>query len=333
MQRAPSFDDLRSGPGHIHIHGHRGARGILPENTLEGFRFTLDIGVRIIELDLLAAADGTPVVTHNPHLMPYSTRSDDGSWLEGVGPRIFASTPDELSRYDVGGLRPGTDYAHRYPEQAFMNGIVIPRFDAVCALVNEDGNQDVWLNVEMKSDPRHPENTPPVADYVEQVLRVAFENGVSERIIVQSFDWRILHECARQAPGIPRSYLTYAPKPDAPMADNIYEESPWMDGLSLAAHDHSLPALIAAGGGQVWSPYHEDLTAEDLAAARDLDLVVNVWTVNEPGDIDRMIDLNVDGIITDYPGRVQRQLLARNMTWWPDDRQDMRIAKTAVPML
>ncbi|MCR9138175.1 MAG: glycerophosphodiester phosphodiesterase [Alphaproteobacteria bacterium] len=319
MRRALSFEGLRSGPGHIHIHGHRGARGILPENTIDGFRFTLDIGIRIIELDLLATSDGTPVVTHNPHLMPYSTRSENGNWLDGVGPRIVDSTPHALSKFDVGGLRPGTDYARRYPEQAFMSGIAIPNFDAVCDLINEPENRDAWLNVEIKSDPRHPENTPPVRDYVESVLAVIFDNGIDDRIILQSFDWRILHECARKAPDIPRSYLTYAPKPDAPMADNIYEESPWMDGLSLAAHDNNLPALIAAGGGQVWSPYHEDLNAEDLASARAKNLVVNVWTVNEPRDIDRMIDLNVDGIITDYPGRVQRQLLARGLTWQPDE--------------
>lgn len=323
MRRAPSFDELRSGPGHIHIHGHRGARGILPENTLDGFRFTLDIGIRIIELDILMTSDGTPVVTHNPSLMSYSTRSEDGTWVNGNGPRVYESTYAELSKYDVGGLRPGTDYAGRYPDQAFMTGLAIPRFDAVCELISEPDNRDAWLNVEIKSDPHHPENTPPAKRYVAQVLEVVFEKEISDRIILQSFDWRILHECARQAPAIPRSYLTYAPKPNPPMAVNIYEGSPWIDGLNLIGHDNSIPALISADGGHIWSPFHEDLNADDLAVARDHNLAVNVWTVNEPSDIDRMIDLNVDGIITDYPGRVQRQLLERGLTWHPADSRSV----------
>ncbi|MCP4319517.1 MAG: glycerophosphodiester phosphodiesterase [Hyphomicrobiales bacterium] len=321
MRVAPTFDGLRSGPRHIHVHGHRGARGILPENTLDSFRFTFDIGIRIIEFDILATSDGTPVITHNPCLMPFSTRTEDGTWLEGNGPLIYESTYSELSKFDVGGLQPGTDYASRYPDQAFMTGLKIPRFDTLCELVNEPGYQDIWMNVEIKSDPRHPENTPPIPAFVEHILRVVFDKRVSKRIILQSFDWRILHECARQAPDIPRSYLSYAPKPYAPMAVNVYEGSPWMDGLSLAEQGNSIPALIAADGGRVWSPYHEDLNTEDLAAARKHNLVVNIWTVNESWDIDRMIDLSVDGIITDYPGRVQRRLLERGLTWLPPDNQ------------
>ncbi len=313
--RAPTFDQLRRGSGHIHIHGHRGARGIMPENTMEGFRFTLDIGIRIIELDVLLTSDGTPVLTHNPHLMPYSTRTEDGAWLAGEGPLVLETPFADLSRFDVGGLRPGSDYGARYPDQAFMHGLKIPPFDALCALINEAGNEDVWLNIEIKSDPRFPQKTPPVPLFVERVLQVIFDHGLDNRIILQSFDWRILHECARQAADIPRSYLTYLPKPDAPMAVNIHEGSPWMDGISLAAHGNSLPALIAADGGRVWSPYFQDLNATDLSAAQENDLVVNVWTVNETADIDHMIDLGVDGIITDYPGRAQRRLLERGLTW------------------
>lgn len=323
MLNALTFDGLRSGPGHIHVHGHRGARGIVPENTLSSFRFTLDIGIRIIELDILATSDQTPVVTHNPRLMPFSTRSEDGSWIVGNGPLVYESTYSELSKYDVGGLQPGTDYAHLYPDQAFLTGLKIPRFEDVCTLLHEPGNQDVWLNVEIKSDPRHPQNTPPIPAFVEHTLRVIFENDVSDRIILQSFDWRILHECARQAPDIPRSYLTYMPKPDAPMAVNIYEGSPWMDGLSLVEHENNVPRLIAADGGHVWSPFHEDLDDERLAAAREHNLVVNVWTVNERSEIDRMIDLHVDGIITDYPGRVQRQLLERGLMWLPPGKGNL----------
>ncbi|MCP4383025.1 MAG: glycerophosphodiester phosphodiesterase [Hyphomicrobiales bacterium] len=317
MRTPPEFEELKCGPRHIHIHGHRGARGILPENTLEGFRFTFGIGVRIVELDIFATCEGTPVITHNPRLSPYSTRSEDGSWLQAEGPLISELTDLELSRFDVGGLQPGSEYANRYPDQAFMPGLRVPLLGDLCRMISANGYQDTWLNVEIKSHPMHPENTPSLPVYVERILSVIDEAEVGSRVVLQSFDWRILHECARQMPEIPRSYLTYTPKPNPPRPVNVYEDSPWMDGLSLAAHGNSLPDLIASDGGQVWGPFHHDLTAEDLAAARNNGLLVNVWTVNEFADIERMIDLKVDGIITDYPGRVQRRLLDHGMTWTP----------------
>jgi glycerophosphoryl diester phosphodiesterase len=76
-----------------------------------------------------------------------------------------------------------------------------------------------------------------------------------------------------------------------------------------------VPEEVSRAGGSLWCPYFSELTADDLARARELDLCVAVWTVNEPEDIDAMIDLGVDAIVTDYPGRVQRRLSDRGYRW------------------
>ncbi|PWQ92469.1 glycerophosphodiester phosphodiesterase [Leucothrix pacifica] len=315
MKTAPTFDQIRAQDGLIHIHGHRGARGIIPENTLESFRFTFDVDVRVIELDVLMTADDIPVLTHNPSLLSDMTRDHHGQWLSHE-PLVRELSLAELQSYDVGGLKPGSEYAARFPEQAFIHGMRIPTLEALCELVNQPEYADVFLNLEIKSNPHHPQATPEPAAYTKKVLEIINKYRMQERTMLQSFDWRVVHESARQAPAIPRSYLCYSSKPGRdPHEVNVSDNSPWMDGYSLADYDNSLPRLVAAAGGQIWAPYHKDLTAQAVAEARECGLMVNVWTVNELADIDRMIELGVDGIITDYPGRVQRRFMDHGLRW------------------
>lgn len=311
---------LRKAPGIVRIHGHRAARGMLPENTLMAFQHVFDTGVQVVELDILSTADGVPVITHNPQLMAASTRGPDGRWLPSEGPRIHDLTFAELQRFDVGGLRAGTDYADRYPEQAFLNGQTIPKLVDLAALVCQPQYQDIWLNIEVKSHPEHPEYTPPLPEYVSSILDILTQYNLMGRAILQSFDWRILQHARDQAPDLPRSFLSYEERPNPPMEFNIYEGSPWMAGASLREHGGSLPQLVAAQGGSVWSPYFADVRAGDVKTAQELGLVVNAWTANQIDDIQAVIDAGVDGIITDYPGRVQRHLLAQGLTWRDDIR-------------
>ncbi len=315
MTAAPDLEPLRGRPGVIRLHGHRGARGLMPENTLPGFAFALACGVEILECDVLFSREGTPVVTHNPRLSPDMTRDAEGGWVAAPGPLVRALSLEELRRFDAGGLRSGSAYAARWPDQAFLSGVPVPCLDELAALLARPGHGRVWLNLEIKSSPLHPEHGPPPPEQVAAVLAVLDDYGLAGRTLVQSFDWRVLAELRRQRPSIPRSFLSELSGEGATPEANIHDGSPWMAGLSLAAHGGSLPALVAAAGGQAWSPHFGDLTAEDLARARALGLIVNVWTVNRPQDIDRMIALGVDGIITDFPGRVQHRLKAQGMSW------------------
>ncbi len=306
---------LRKAPGIVRIHGHRGARGVLPENTLIGFRNTFDIGVDVVELDVLTTADDVPVITHYPRLMAASTRDAAGRWQEGPGPAIRDLTLAALQAYDVGGLRAGTDYATRFPDQAFLDNQRIPTLAELAEIVSRPPYDGVWLNIEIKSKPSRPEFTPPLPDYVSGILAVLERFRLFARVILQSFDWRILQEVAKQAPDLPRSHLSYLDRPDPPMDPNIIDGSDWMAGASRADAGGSLPDLIADMGGAVWSPHYSDIRADEVARAQARGLIVNAWTVNSPAEIQAAIDAGVDGLITDYPARAGRILLAQGLTW------------------
>jgi glycerophosphoryl diester phosphodiesterase len=119
----------------LDIQGHRGARGLAPENTLPAFALALEIGVTTLEMDCAVTKDGVVVVSHDPALNPDITRGPGGKWLEKSGPAIRSLTYAELQRYDVGRLNPSNAYAQRWPEQKPADGTRIPRLADVFALV------------------------------------------------------------------------------------------------------------------------------------------------------------------------------------------------------
>lgn len=320
------LDKLRKAQGIIRLHGHRGARGIWPENTIAGFKGTFDLGVQVVELDVLLTKDNIAVVTHNPTLMPETTRGADAQWLTSDGPNISNLSFAELCSYDIGGIRTGTDYANRYPEQAFMYGQRVPTLNAVAELVSAPRYAQTWLNIEIKSNPIQEGLTPPPKQLARRVVEVIKQFKLEKRVIVQSFDWRVLEHVKRISPHLPRSHLTFLNTPKSNMETNIYKDSPWMAGAATTRADKDLCDVIADAGAQLWAPFHVNVDADEVARAQSNGLIVNAWTVNTVADIDRMIDAGVDGIITDYPGRVQRRLIEKGFHW----REDFAQLGTAV---
>lgn len=291
------------------LQGHRGARGLAPENTLAGFATALSLGVTTLELDTAITRDGVVVVSHDPALNPMITRGPDGSFLRGRGPRIRDLSFDALQRYDVGRLQIGTRYADAHPEQKPVDGARIPRLADVFALVNRSGNTAVRLAIETKVDPRAPEDTLPPAEFVRRVIAEIRAAGLAERSTIQSFDWRTLQVVQREAPEIHTVYLTARQRWLDTLAG---DPSPWTAGWRLAEHG-SVPRLIHAAGGRIWSSYFGDLDTAQVQEAKALNLTVLAWTVNAPGDIARMLDLGVDGIISDRPDRVRAEMARRGM--------------------
>ena len=129
--------------------------------------------------------------------------------------------------------------------------------------------------------------------------------SLAERVTIQSFDWRALREVKRVAPTIPTSCLTIESTGMNTMAPGADGRSPWHAGLALADYP-SVPALVAAAGCSTWSMFWRNLTPALVADAHARGLAVLAWTVNEPADMERLIDMGVDGIITDYPDRLRR---------------------------
>lgn len=287
----------------LDIQGHRGARGLAPENTLPAFARALSLGVTTLETDCAITQDGVVVVSHNPALNPDITRGAGGNWLDKTGPAIWTLTYAELQRYDVGRLKRGTSYTNRWPEQSPVDGARIPRLADVFALVKKSGNETVRFNIETKISPLEPGQTTGPEDFARKLIAAIRAGGMSQRATIQSFDWRTLAVVQKEAPEIPTVYLTV----ETGFMDNIQRQgnSPWTAGIRFRDHG-SVPRMVKAAAGAIWSPYLGDLTREAVKEAQALGLKVVVWTLNNPADMRRVIEWGVDGVISDYPDRLRQ---------------------------
>lgn len=284
--------------GRVELHGHRGARGLWAENTLEGFARAIALGVDAIEMDVAVTADGVVVVSHDPALNPDLTRDARGRWLTGEGPLIRNLRAAELTAWDVGRLRPGTAYAARYPDQAAWDGARIPTLAEVFAL-----DARVIFNIETKTFPDHPDWSVDGATMARAVVAAADRAGVTDRILVQSFDWRVTHAIRAERPEIALSYLT--------SAGTVRAARLWWDADGPAAFGGSVPHAVSAMGGGSWGPEYVDLSAALVAEAHGLGLKVRPWTVNDPADMRRLLDWGVDGLITDRPDIAREIMVAK----------------------
>jgi glycerophosphoryl diester phosphodiesterase len=295
------------------LQGHRGARGLAPENTIAAFTTALSIGVTTLEFDLGMTKDGVLVVHHDEWLNPDITRDADGNFLSQRGQAIHSLTLEEVKRYDVGRLKPGTAYAARFPGQRPVDGARIPTLTEVFHLVARAGAEHVRFNIETKLTPTSGADTPPPELFAEAAARAIREAGLARRATVQSFDWRTLVHLRSFAPEIERVCLTTQQPGEDTVGRGKTGPSPWTAGLDVDDHGGSTPRLVAAAGCQVWSPDFRDLTAESIAQSKALGLKVIPWTINERADMDRLVGLGVDGLITDYPDRLRAVMAVKGM--------------------
>jgi glycerophosphoryl diester phosphodiesterase len=294
------------------LQGHRGARGLAPENTLAAFARALSLGVATLELDTAVTRDGVVVVSHDSILNPDLTRRPDGTWLEAPVPAIFSLTRAELLGYDVGRLRPGTPYARNFPDQVPVDGTRIPTLHEVYALARKAGNISVRFNVETKLDPRKPDETQGPDAFADAVLAVVRAAGALDRTSIQSFDWRTLRRVQKVAPAVETCFLSVQSGDDQIQAGRP-GASPWLAGLDVDDFGGSVPRLVRAAGGRCWSPSFHDLRADTLAEAHRLGLRVVPWTVNRPEDLVAVIGLGVDGLISDRPDLARRAMQEKGL--------------------
>src|SRR3984893_1919275 len=281
------------------IEAHRGGRALFPENTLPSFANALSMGVDTLELDIGVTADGVLVVSHERGLNPARARDPAGAYVPPPGIPFIRLPLAEVKKYDVGQLHPGSAYAAQFPDQLAVPGTPIPTLSEVFALVRKSGNASVRLNIETKIDPNHPDESPDPDRFVTLLLDLLAAEKFEDRIMVQSFDWRTLLLVQQRAPAIPTVYLTLQ-KGKSPTVV-LDKASEWTAGFNPAEHGGSLPGTIKDAGGAIWSPYFGDVTPALVAESHSLGLKVVVWTVNKEDDIIRLIDMGVDGIISDRP--------------------------------
>jgi len=271
--------------------GHRGARGLYPENTLEAVRAMLARGLRRIEVDVGVTADGVAVLHHDPAINPDLARGPDGRWIAAPGPLLRTRRFAELQAYDVGRIRPGSAYAAAFADQTPIDGA---RIRALSDLLRLDAGLQVTIEMKLLAD--QPEATVPPDVMAAATLAAIGAEGAARRVTVSCFDWRGLAAIRRLNPDVKLACLTEAA--------TVAAARRWWDGRAAADHGGSVPRTVTAVGATTWSPEHVDLTPALVAEAQDLGLAVVPWTVNDPADMARLLAWGVDGLITDRPDLV-----------------------------
>jgi glycerophosphoryl diester phosphodiesterase len=292
------------------LQGHRGARGLWPENTLAGFTRALQLGVSGVELDCGLTRDGVAVVYHDPELNPDCTRDVHGRFLATAGPPICTLTFSELQSYDVGRLRPGSAYAARFPQQQPLDGERIPRLADVLSQVRAQGRGRVRVAIEVKTFPEQPHLTPAPEAFAQALQGDLQRTGTATLVLILAFDWRVLSAVQRLMPQLATAALTEQQPGDDTVRIGSLHPSPWLGGLDPQDFDGSVARLVKASGAGTWGPDYLDLDAQRVEQAHALGLRVVPWTVNETADMERLLAFDVDGMITDRPD-VLRALLER----------------------
>ncbi|WP_428850294.1 glycerophosphodiester phosphodiesterase [Paucihalobacter sp.] len=261
----------------IEAQGHRGCRGLLPENTLPAFKKAIELGVHTLELDLAVSKDGIVVVSHEPYMNATICHKPDGGDIfesEAKAFNLYQLTFEEIQAFDCGSK------AHpRFPGQQLME-VSKPSLSQVFELA-EALDPKIKYNIEIKSHPDYDNIfTPAPQEFVRLVIEEIDKHNVFKRTNLQSFDLRVLEEIKRQAPNMPVAVLIEE------------DEAIWPKTTSLSFS----PEII--------SPYFKLLDAETVRNLKAENFQVIPWTVNDIKDMQQMIDFGVDAIITDYPDRL-----------------------------
>ncbi len=306
----PAVEAFRGSDKLIRIVGHRGARGLVPENTMVGFRSAISMGIQLIEFDVVLCADGFPVITHNHTIHAPTFKTSDGSFIKHEL-KVLDLNWAHLQNFEVGHLDSSTDYAKRFPDQVQLDGVKVPKLDELLNYVENAVHVPIYLMLEIKSDPSYLNDESFRKKLVSEVVQRVRDHGLTKQTLLHSFDWRVLEECKSLAPEFPTSFLTQIKQ----NAADVGEDSSVTVGPNLIEFGNKIPDMVEQRGGSLWCPNVQDVTPDTLARARSADLVTAVWTVNSSDEIDRMIEFGVDAIITDFPGRVQQKLADYGYSW------------------
>lgn len=263
----------------IEVHGHRGARAVLPENSMPAFDYALQIGVDVIELDLGVTKDRHLVILHDPIINPLICRDTQKSKLGSLIRKPIAVFEENLARvkeFDCGSMK-----SIRFRKQKQIPGTKIPTLDEFFVWINGSVHpkaKTIRFNIEMKSEESSPNLAPPPAEFAKLLVDMLNKHGVLSRTIIQSFDHRTLLEAKKLAPNAILSALIE----DRPKAKTLVE-------------------ITQAAGAQVVSPNHEWLTAKDVEECHKAGIKVVPWTANDKKDWKKLVGFGVDGIISDDP--------------------------------
>ena len=268
-------------PALTEIQGHRGCRGLMTENTIPAFLHAMDLGVTVLELDVCISADDQVVVSHEPWISAEICRPGAGADVPGLDqqkqPHFGQLTYAQISGYDCGGR--GNE---RFPQQQQLAAGKPLLRDVLEFTSTKAGllGQSVYYNIEIKSRPEWDGKEQPGPEKALALFLAEIDlAGVADRCSLQSFDYRALR-------------LAHAQRPEIPLVQ-LVEENPVM----------SIELKRLGFNPAVYSPWFKLVTPGLVKAAHKKGIRVIPWTVNEPSDMLRMMEMGVDGLITDYPDR------------------------------
>jgi glycerophosphoryl diester phosphodiesterase len=261
---------------HIQIHGHRGCRGLLPENTIPSFLYALEMGVDAIELDVVLTADNNVLVSHEPWLSHEYCLDPNGNEITANNEKsfnIYKMTYEEIAKIDCGSKK-----HERFPQQKNLPAHK-PLLSEVLQQFYKNSNT-LLFNIEIKSDPElYNIFQPQPAKLVNAVMEVVNRFGVQHNCLLQSFDYNVLKELNRNYPEMKCSLL--------------------VEGKADPETDLNKLGFKPFG----YNPFYKLLSSDIITFCKKNNLQVLVWTVNKINEMKEMANLGVDGIITDYPDR------------------------------
>jgi glycerophosphoryl diester phosphodiesterase len=288
MAALSSFAQKNNPP--FDIQGHRGARGLKPENTIPAFLTGLDSGVTTLEMDVVITKDKKVVVSHDPWISPEICLDPEGNKLKAKDKKliIYTMTYDQVSRYDCGSA--GNE---KFPEQQKIHTSKPLLSDVIVAVENHIKSftqYDVDYNIEIKSDKKEDgKSQPSPEEFSDLVYELVDQYIPLDRVIIQSFDFRVLKYWHKKYPEIRLSALV----------DNLKTIDENLSDLGFT------PAI--------YSPEYKLLSRDEIIHCHVLKMRVIPWTVNEVKDMLELKTWNVDGFITDYPDRAQKMRRTLNI--------------------
>ena len=259
--------------------GHRGCRGIMPENTLEAFVEALNYPVTTLELDVVISKDKQVVVSHEPWMSKKICMLNGKEILDenAAQHNIYLLDYEQIREYDCG-VKPNESYPYQKKIKAYKP-LLADVFNTIEPIL-EESNRKVGYNIEIKSHVKgdgvyHPE----IEEFTDLVVALIREHIPDSRYTIQSFDMRVLEYCHKTYPEVQLAML---------VEGGTLESN--MDKISFKP--------------DIYSPYHGKLKKKDIDLGHDMGIKTIPWTVNTPGKMRKLIKMGVDGIITDYPNLI-----------------------------
>lgn len=270
------------------IQGHRGSRGLMPENTIPAFKKAIDLGVHTLELDVVISKDKKVVVSHDPFFNPNCTTDPNGNFItkENQG-NLYQLTYEEIKKYDVG-LRGNKDYIEQQ-KKAVYKPLLEDMIRESEKYAKAKGVKPLKYNIEIKSEEKEYDiSQPRVEEFSDLVYKIIIKQLPPERVTLQSFDYNVLKFWHKQIEQ--KKYKTIALAALIEPIDNNDVQFN-LDKLGFKP--------------QIWSPYFAQATEKRVKELHELGIKVIPWTVNRREDMEKVKAVGCDGLITDYPDRAK----------------------------